>query len=329
MKPIFDTARESTARLVYAEGEERRVLQAAQQVIDAKIADPILVGRRNVIEMRIKQLGLRMQPDEDFELVNIHKDRRFRDYWGEYHELAGRRGTSPDEAKAVIRTQATAVAALMVHRGEADAMLCGTVGRFSQHLKHVDDIIGRAPGIRSFSTLIGLILPSGTFFICDSHVTPDPSAEELAEMTLLAAEEVRRFGIVPKVAMVSRSNFGTQDSPSAIKIREAVQILASGAPELEVDGEMHADAALSETIREAILPNSRLSGQANLLIMPNVEAANIAYNLLKMLGGGVTLGPILVGAAHSVHVVTQSATVRGLVNMSALAVAGVQVKRAD
>jgi malate dehydrogenase (oxaloacetate-decarboxylating)(NADP+) len=329
MKPIFDAARLAPARLVYAEGEERRVLQAAQQVIDEKLADPILVGRRNVIEMRIKQLGLRMRPDEDFELVNIHKDRRFREYWGTYHELAGRRGTSPEEAKSVVRTQQTAVAALMVYRGEAGAMLCGTVGRFHDHLKHVDDIIGRAPGIHAFSTLIGLILPSGTFFICDTHVTPDPSAEEIAELTVLAADEVRCFGIAPKVALLSRSNFGTRNTPSATKMRDALEILRTAAPDLEVDGEMHADAALSESIREAILPNSRLSGQANLLVMPNVDAANIAYNLLKMLGGGVTIGPILVGAAHSVHVLTQSASVRGLVNMSALAVARAGVTAKD
>ncbi|NCF83664.1 MAG: NADP-dependent malic enzyme [Proteobacteria bacterium] len=326
MKPIFDAARHAPARLVYAEGEERRVLQAAQQVIDDKLAEPILVGRRNVIEMRIKQLGLRMQPEKDFELVNIHKDRRFREYWTEYHELAGRRGTSPEEAKSVIRTQQTAVAALMVHRGDADAMLCGTVGRFHQHLKHVDDVIGKADGIHAYSTLIGLILPSGTFFICDTHVTPDPSAEEIAEMTVLAADEVRCFGIAPKVALLSRSNFGTSDTQSAMKMREAVRIVASAAPDLEVDGEMHADAAISESIREAVLPNSRLSGQANLFVMPNVDAANIAYNLLKMLGGGVTVGPILVGAAHSVHVLTQSATVRGLVNMSALAIARTGVR---
>jgi malate dehydrogenase (oxaloacetate-decarboxylating)(NADP+) len=326
MKPIFDAARRAPARLVYAEGEERRVLQAAQQVIDDKLAEPILVGRRNVIEMRIKQLGLRMQPGKDFELVNIHKDKRFREYWTEYHELAGRRGTSPEEAKSVIRTQQTAVAALMVQRGDADAMLCGTVGRFHQHLKHVDDVIGKANGIHAFSTLIGLILPSGTFFICDTHVTPDPSAEEIAEMTLLAADEVRCFGIDPKVALLSRSNFGTSDTQSAMKMREAVHIVAGAAPDLEVDGEMHADAAISESIREAVLPNSRLSGQANLFVMPNVDAANIAYNLLKMLGGGVTVGPILVGAAQSVHVLTQSATVRGLVNMSALAVARAGVR---
>jgi malate dehydrogenase (oxaloacetate-decarboxylating)(NADP+) len=329
MKPIFDAARRAPVRLVYAEGEERRVLQAAQQIIDEKLADPVLVGRRNVIEMRIKQLGLRMRPDEDFELVNIHKDKRFREYWSEYHALAGRRGTSPEEAKSVVRTQQTAVAALMVHRGEADAMLCGTVGRFHDHLQRVDEIIGKAPGIRAFSTLIGLILPSGTFFICDTHVTPEPSAEEIAELTVLAADEVRCFGIPPKVALLSRSNFGTRNTPSATKMRDALELLRTNAPDLEVDGEMHADAALSESIREAILPNSRLSGKANLLVMPNVDAANIAYNLLKMLGGGVAVGPILVGAAQSVHVLTQSATVRGLVNMSALAVARASVTSKD
>jgi len=217
----------------------------------------------------------------------------------------------------------------MVHRGDADAMLCGTIGRFHQHLKHVDDIIGKADGIRAYSTLIGLILPSGTFFVCDTHVTPDPSAEEIAEMTVLAAAEVRCFGIPPKVALLSRSNFGTGDRPSAVKMREAVRILESDAPELEVDGEMHADAALSETLRAAVLPGSRLTGQANLLVMPNVDAANIAYNLLKMLGGGVTVGPILIGAARSVHVLTQSVTVRGLVNMSAVAVARAHVVSTD
>ena len=329
MKPIFDAARRAPARLVYAEGEERRVLQAVQQIIDEKLAEPILIGRRDVIETRIKELGLRMQPGKGFELVNIHSDERFRDYWSEYHELTGRRGTSPEQAKAVIRTQHTAVAALMLHRGGAEAMLCGTVGRFSEHLKHVDDIIGKAEGIRAYSTLIGLILPSGTFFICDTHVTPEPGAEEIAEMTVLAADEVRCFGISPKIALLSRSNFGTSDTSSALKMREAVSILAREAPELEVDGEMHADAALSETIREAVLPSSRLTGQANLLVMPNVDAANIAYNLLKMLGGGVTIGPILIGAAQSVHVLTQSVTVRGLVNMSALAVARAHVTTVD
>lgn len=208
-------------------------------------------------------------------------------------------------------------------------MLCGSVGRFRQHLEHLDEIIGKARGIQAYSTLIGLILPSGTFFMCDTHVTPEPSAEEIAEMTILASDEVRCFGILPKVALLSRSNFGTSNTPSSIKMRDAVRILGERVPELEVDGEMHADAALSESIRLAVLPSSRLSGQANLLVMPNVDAANIAYNLLKMLGGGVSLGPILIGAAKSVHVLTQSVTVRGLVNMSALAVARAQVTQSD
>ena len=319
MKPIFASARTSPARLVFAEGEERRVLQAAQQVIDDRIARPILIGRPTVIESRIKQHGLRMRPGVDFELVNLLKDKRFREYWSEYHVLVGRKGVSPEEAKTVIRSQSTAVAALMVHRGEADAMLCGTVGRFAHHLRHVDDIIGKRPGIHEFSTLTALILPSGTFFICDTHVTPEPSAEEVAEMTRLAAEEVRGFGIEPKVALLSRSNFGTHDTASSRKMREAVGILAREVPELEVDGEMHADAALSEEVRRNVLPSSRLTGQANLLVMPNLDAANIAYNLLKVLGGGVSVGPILIGAAKPAHVLTQSITVRGLVNMSALA----------
>jgi malate dehydrogenase (oxaloacetate-decarboxylating)(NADP+) len=203
------------------------------------------------------------------------------------------------------------------------------VGRFNQHLRHVDIIIGKADGIRAYSTLMGLILPSGTFFICDTHVTPDPSAEEIAEMTVLAAAEVRCFGLLPKVALLSRSNFGTSNTSSGVKMREAVRILERDAPDLEVDGEMHADAALSETLRAAVLPGSRLTGQANLLVMPNVDAANIAYNLLKMLGGGVAVGPILIGAARSVHVLTQSVTVRGLVNMSALAVARSHVRSTD
>ena len=319
MKPVFEMAKRGRKRLVYAEGEERRVLQAAQQVIDEGIAAPILVGRPNVILGRIRELGLRMQPEQDFELVNILNDQRFRQYWSEYHERLGRKGVSPEIAKSVVRSQPTVVGALMIRRGEADAMICGTIGRFSEHLDHIQDIVGKREGIRDFSTLTVLILPTGTFFICDTHVTPEPNAEELAEMTLLAADEVRRFGFTPKVALLSRSSFGTQDSPTALRVREAVQILHARCAELEVDGEMHADAALSEEIRIAAFPHGRLTGQANLLVMPNVEAAHIAYNLLKALGGGTTIGPILVGAAHSAHVVTQSITVRGLVNMSALA----------
>ncbi|HXH04410.1 MAG TPA: NADP-dependent malic enzyme [Candidatus Competibacteraceae bacterium] len=324
MKPIFDRAKRAPKRLVYAEGEDRRVLQATQQVIDEGIARPILVGRPKVIEERIAQLGLRMRPGVDVEIVNILKDERYKSYWTEYHQLLGRKGVSPEEAKRVLRTDPTAVAALMVRRGDADCMLCGSVGQFRRHLAKVEDVIGRKPGIRDLSTLTALILPTGTFFIADTHITPEPDVEELVEMTLLAAEQVSSFGVRPKVALVSRSNFGTHDTPTALKMREAVRLLHARAPELEVDGEMHADAALDENIRKAVLPESKLTGQANLFIMPNVEAAHIAYNMLKVLGGGVSVGPILIGAAYPAHVLTQSVTVRGLVNMSALTVTQAQ-----
>ncbi|HEY5701834.1 MAG TPA: phosphate acyltransferase, partial [Gammaproteobacteria bacterium] len=319
MKPIFEQAKKAPRRLVYAEGEERRVLQAVQQVIDEGLAKPILVGRPAVIEKRIKELGLRMQPGHDVELVNILSDKRYKSFWQEYRRLVGRSGASPEYAKIAVRTKPTVVAALMLHRGEADAMLCGSLGRYRDHLDHVSAIIGKGKGVRDFSALAALILPSGTLFICDTHVTRDPTAEEIAEMTFLAAREVRAFGITPKAALLSRSNFGTHDGPAAIKMRAALVILRDLAPDLEVDGEMHADAALSEDIRRAALPDSVLQGKANLLVMPNVDAANIAFNLLKMLGGGVSIGPLLLGAARSAHIVTQSITVRGLVNMSAIA----------
>ena len=286
MKPIFEVARREPKRLVYAEGEEPRVLRAAQQAVDGGFARPILVGRPNVIQTRLDRLGLSMKPNVDFELVNILKDRRFKLYWSEYHARLGRRGVSPERAKAVLRSEGTAVAAVMLCRGEADAMLCGTVGPFNGHLRHIEDLIGRRPDVRDLSAMSVLILPTGTFFICDSHVTAEPSAEELAEMTMLAAEEVRSFGITPKVALVSRSNFGTHASKAASRMRDALAILRREAPDLEVDGEMHADVALSEDLRAAALTDSQLSGRANLLVMPNVEAAHISYNLLKMLGGG-------------------------------------------
>ena len=324
MKPVFEVAKREPAKLVFAEGEEPRVLQAVQQIIDEGIARPVLVGRPSVIQMRLKRLGLRLKMDEDVELVNILKDRRFRQYWGTYHALVGRRGVTPEIAKSVVRSNSTAVAALMVQRNEADAMVCGTVGRFDEHLQYVDDIIGKREGVSDYSTLIALILPSGTFFICDTHVTSDPTVDEIVHSTLLAAREVAEFGIQPRIALLSRSNFGSHDSPSSTKMREAVARLQQVAPDLEVDGEMHADAALSEEIRALALPESRLRGSANLLVMPNVDAANISYNLLKILGGGVTIGPILTGVARSAHIVTQSTSVRGLVNIAAVASARAQ-----
>jgi len=326
MEPIFEKAKEQPRRLVYAEGEERRVLQAAQQVIDEGLAFPILIGRPDVVEYRLKEFGLRMRAGEDFELVNPLSDPRFREYWAEYHEIMGRKGVSPDAAKTVVRIQNTVIAALMVRRGDAHAMLCGTVGPYRPHLKNLVEVIGKAKGVRDVSTLVALILPHGTYFMCDTHVTPNPTSEEIAEMTLLAAEEIRRFGITPKAALLSHSSFGSFDTESSLKMRAAVEILHQRAPELEVDGEMHAEAALSEEIRQATFPASKLKGQANLLIAPNIESAHIAHGLLKMLGGGVSVGPMLLGAAKPAHVVTQSITVRGLVNMSALTVVQAQVE---
>jgi malate dehydrogenase (oxaloacetate-decarboxylating)(NADP+) len=325
MKPIFTRAKHQPKRLVYAEGEDRRVLQAAQQVIDEGLAHPILVGRPPVIEQRIRELGLRMWSGHDVELINILHDERFDTYWREYHRLMGRKGVSPENAKNVVRTDPTVVAALAVRLQLADAMLCGTYGRFSKHVEDILNIIGKGEGIHDLYTLSALISPSGTFFICDSHVTPDPSVGDLVEMTLLAAEEVRAFGLKPKVALLSRSNFGTYDMPSALKMRETLAILRQRAPDLEVEGEMNADAALSEDIRNATFPASVLKGQANLLVMPNVEAAHIAFNLLRMLGNAVAVGPILLGAALPVHVVTNAITVRGLVNMSAMSVVQAQL----
>ncbi|MDD9983131.1 MAG: phosphate acyltransferase, partial [Gammaproteobacteria bacterium] len=323
MKPLFERARSAPKRVIYGEGEERRVLQAVQQAVAQGLARPILVGRPKVILSRIESLGLDLEPGRDFDLVNILDDARFRTYWSEYHRVMGRSGVSPDEAKHVVRSRGTAVAALAMRLGDADAMLCGTVGIFHDHLRYVRGLVGTREGVRDLSTMSAHILPSGTFFICDTHITPEPSAEEIVEMTMLACTEIRAFGMEPKVALLSRSNFGTHDTPTAERMRRATSMLHETAPELEVDGEMHADAALSESIRSRLLPDSRLKGQANLLVMPNVEAANIAHNLLRGLGGGVSIGPILVGAARSAHVVTQTITVRGLVNMTALAVAQV------
>jgi malate dehydrogenase (oxaloacetate-decarboxylating)(NADP+) len=325
MRPLFEKAKRAPKRLVYAEGEERRVLQAAQQVVDEGIAVPILVGRPAVIEERIEQLGLRLKAGRDFDLINILEDQRYRDYWTYYHQLVRRRGVSVLEAQTVVRTDATVVAALMVKRDDADAMLCGTVGRFGKHLEHIRAVIGQREGVHDLSTVTALTLPVGTYFLCDTHINPEPSVQDIVEATLLAAAQVRAFGLKPKVALLSRSNFGTHDHPPASKMREALRILHERAPELDVEGEMHGDVALSEELRRSIFGQSRLEGQANLLILPNGDAAHIAYSLLKVLGGGITVGPILLGPAKSAHIVTQSITVRGLVNMSAITVAQAQL----
>ncbi|MFV8834466.1 NADP-dependent malic enzyme [Aquisalimonas sp.] len=321
MKPLFERARQSPRRLAFAEGEDRRVLQAAQELVDEGLAMPVLVGRPSVIEARMGELGLRMRSGQDVTIVDVDNDPRFREYHSAYQAIMGRRGVSPDEAKTAVRTNGTVIASLMVRKGDADCMICGSVGKFQGHLQDVDHVIGVAPGVHSLATLTALILPAGTFFICDSHASIEPTADELVEMTTMAAEQVAAFGMKPKIALVSRSNFGTLDTEPAQRMREAVKRLHAERPDLEVDGEMHADAAISQEIRDAAYPDSRLQGAANLFIMPSVDAGHIAYSLLKLLGGGVSVGPILIGADKPAHVVTQSITVRGLVNMSALTVA--------
>jgi malate dehydrogenase (oxaloacetate-decarboxylating)(NADP+) len=310
--------------VVFAEGEDERVLRATQVVVDDGIAKPILLGRPAVVADRIEHLGLRLKPDVDFELVNPQYDPRYESYWQGYHGLMERHGVSPDLARTIIRTNTTVIAAMMLKRGEADAMICGTYGNYAWHLRHVMDIVGKGEGVRDVSALGILILPKGTFFLCDTHVTPNPTAEEIVEMTLLSAETVRRFGETPRVALLSHSNFGTADTASAIKMREAVKALKEIDPGLEVEGEMHADAAIDPAVRARIFPNSKLKGRANLLVLPNLEAANNAFNLLKSIGDGRPVGPILVGASAPAHILTPSVTARGLVNMSALAVVDAQ-----
>ena len=328
MKPLFTAAKATPRRIVYAEGEDERVLRAAQIVVDEGLAKPILVGRPQVIEQRLQRLGLRVRPGKEFELVNPESDPRYRDYWSTYHQLAERRGISPEYARIQMRRNQTLIGAMMIYKGEADGMLCGTFGVHSQHLRYIDQVIGLRAGARHYAAMNAIILPTRTVFICDTYVSHDPDAEQLAEMTLLAAEEVRRFGIAPKVALLLVSSFGSVDMPSARKVRAALELIRARAPELEVEGEMHGDAALSEEIRLKVFPRTRLRGEANLLVMPTLDAANISFNLLKTAsGGGVTIGPMLLGAAKPVHILTPSATVRRIVNMTALAVTDANAPR--
>jgi malate dehydrogenase (oxaloacetate-decarboxylating)(NADP+) len=324
MKPIFERAKQAPKRVIYAEGEDQRVLLATQVVVDEGLARPILIGRPEVVAQRIERLGLRIEADRDFDLVNPQDDPRFDDYWQDYHAILGRHGIAPQAARTIVRTSSTVIAALAVHRGDADAMICGVFGRYRKHLQHVEQVIGKAEGVRDLSAINLVILSKGSYFLADTHVSPDPNAEELVEMTLMAADEVRRFGIEPKVALLSHSNFGTTNQPSALKVREAVRILHERNPELEVDGEMHGDAAVSEMLRQRVLPGSPLKGTANLLIMPTLDAANIAFNLLKVLGDGLPVGPILIGTAQPAHILSPSVTARGIVNMSAVAVVDAQ-----
>ncbi|MEQ8965680.1 MAG: NADP-dependent malic enzyme [Azospirillaceae bacterium] len=325
MRPVFAQARQAPKRVAFAEGEEERVLRAAQVAVDEGLARPVLIGRRDVVAMRLERLGLRLQLDEHVDLVDPQDDPRYHEYWTTYHRLMARRGVSPDRARTLVRTNTTVIAALMVAKGEADSMICGTVGPFRNHMNYVLDLLGLRPGVRTPATMSVLILPRGPLFIADTYVQPDPTADQIADITELAAEEMKRFGVTPKVALLSHSNFGTHNNPSAVKMREALGHVRTRLPELEVDGEMHADSALSASIRERIFPDSDLTGEANLLVMPTLDAANIAFNMIKTLDEAVSIGPILMGAARPAHILTPSVTVRGIVNMTALASLDAQV----
>ncbi|KPF44239.1 malic enzyme [beta proteobacterium AAP121] len=323
MRPVFAAAKARPARVVYAEGEDERVLRALQVVKEEGLAQPILVGRPEVVKMRIERAGLRLEAGRDFEICDPENDPRFREYWETYRGLMARDGVTPEVAKAAVRRSNTLISALMLRRGEADAMVCGLVGRYDSHLEHVRHVIGRKQGAHVMAAMNALMLEDRTLFITDTFVNEAPSAEELADIALMAAAEVQRFGVPPKVAFLSHSIFGSSNRPSAQRMRQAHALFRERAPAgVESDGEMQGDAALSESVRRGYLPETTLSGSANLLVLPNLDAANILFNVLKMTGGqGVTVGPILLGAAKPVHILTPSATVRRIVNMTALAVA--------
>ena len=328
MKPIFAAAKVAPKRIIYAEGEDERVLRAVQVVVDEGLAKPILVGRPAVIERRIERFGLRIEPGKDFQIVNPEWDERYREFWGEYYRLTERKGVSQAYAQIEMRRRLTLIGAMAIHLGYADGMLCGTFGTHELHRQYVDQVIGLRRGIRNYAAMNALMMPNRTVFIADTYVNVDPSPDELAEITLLAADEMRRFGLTPKVALLSHSSFGSSTHPSARKMQAALALINAMDPDLEVEGEMHGDAALSEEVRLGAFPNSRLKGEANLLIMPTLDAANIAFNLLKAAAGsGVTLGPILLGVAKPVHILTPSATVRRIVNMTALTVVDSQTQR--
>ena len=322
MRPVFAAARAEPKRVAYAEGEDERVLRAVQIALDEKLVQPILIGRPAVIASRIERAGLRLQAGRDFEVINPEDDARFRQYWETYHRLNARDGVTPDTAKAVVRRSNTTIAALMVHLGDADGMLCGLVGRFDNHLDHVREVIGQRAGAQGFAAMNALMLDKHTLFIADTFVNENPSAEQLADIAAMAVEEVRRFGLPPKVAFLSHSNYGSSKRASALKMRAARDLFVKRMPDVPADGEMQGDAALGEDVRAALMPDSVLTGSANILILPNLDAANILFNVLKMTGGqGVTVGPILLGVNAPAHILTPSATVRRIVNMTALTVA--------
>ena len=329
MKPIYAAAKKGVKnRIAYAEGEEERVLRAAQIVVDEGLARPTLIGRPAVIAVRIEKFGLRLRPGRDYDVVNIEDDHRYRDFWQNYHAMTERRGVTVQVAKIEMRRRLTLIAAMLVHKGYADGLICGTWGTTGLHLQYIDQVIGLRPGVKTYACMNGLLLPERQVFLVDTHVNYDPSAEQLAEITTMAAEEMMRFGIRPKAALLSHSNFGSSNQPSAVKMRQALELLRSSTPWLEVDGEMHGDMALDGQARTKLMPNSTLAGDANLLVLPNIDAANISYNLLKTAAGGnIAIGPVLLGAAQPVHILTPSATVRRIVNMTALTVADANATR--
>ena len=328
MKPVYERARADRKRVAYAEGEEEVVLPAVQTVIDEHLAFPILIGRPDVIETRIERLGLRMRAGVDFELTNINDDPRFNEYWQQYHALTERRGVSPAAAKNLLRSRPTLIAALMVERGEADAMICGLVGRYHKKLGYLRSVFNLDPGVQCTSALCGVINDKGAWFFLDTHVQVDPTAEQIAEATLQASYRLRHFGVEPKVALLSHSNYGSHDNPSAAKMRKVWQILKARAPKLEMDGEMQADTAWDELLRQRMFPHTTLSGCANLFVMPNLDAANIAYNMVRVMTDGVAIGPILMGLDKSAHILTPASSARRVVNMTAVAAVDAQIRAA-
>ncbi|WP_426448013.1 NADP-dependent oxaloacetate-decarboxylating malate dehydrogenase [Siccibacter colletis] len=325
MKPIFSQARKDPKRVVLAEGEDNRVLHATQELVSLGLAKPILIGRPSVIEMRIQKLGLQIKPGVDFEIVNNESDPRFKEYWNEYYTIMKRRGVTQEQAQRAVIGNTTVIGAIMVHRGEADALICGTIGDYHEHFGVLEPLFGYRDGVKTAGAMNALLLPGGNTFIADTYVNEDPTPEQLAEIAIMASETVRRFGIEPRVALLSHSNYGSSSSPSALKMRETLRLVREIAPDLMIDGEMHGDAALMESIRNERMPDSPLKGSANILIMPNMEAARISYNLLRVSSSeGVTVGPVLMGVAKPVHVLTPIASVRRIVNMVALAVVEAQ-----
>jgi malate dehydrogenase (oxaloacetate-decarboxylating)(NADP+) len=327
MRPVFARAKNDPRRIVFAEGEDERVLQAVQTISDEHLAKPILVGRPEVIQMRIERLGLRIRAGHEFEMVNMNSDSRYREYWSEYHRLMERQGITTQLARQDVRSEPTLASALMVRRGEADGMICGCVGRYSSHLHYIQNLLGLKAGVSTPGAMNMLLNSKGTIFITDTYVNPDPTAEELSDIVVLAAQELKRFGIKPRVALLSHSSFGTYQTESAQKMRRALKLIKERLPKLEIDGEMHSDAAISDEIRNRIMPNSTLKGRANLLVMPTLDAANIAYNLVRVMGDNVTVGPILLGINAPAHILTPTATVRRIINMTALAVVEAQAHK--